>query len=282
VKKMLYRNAWVLLWIGVAVAQESPILENTGKPIQIPFQCTEQDMQWAGLSCTDREPCPVYFELATAEPLGDKIFAAGNLHTDNVTLYSILLGSEDAGKTWREVHPRIQGAGLDHIQFTDLLNGWISGESLFPLPADPFFLITGDGGKTWRQQLLFSEPHPGSIQQFYFSSKTLGNVIVDQGEGAEEERYALYQSPDGGDSWLVNQMSNRPIPLAHAAEPEAGWRIQADRATESFRIERRQSDRWFPAAAFAVHAGACKPVSSESKPPDETAPEPPPAAQGPH
>jgi hypothetical protein len=276
---MLYRNAWALLWIGVAVAQESPILENTGQPIQIPFQCTEQDMQWAGLSCTDREPCPVYLELATAEPLGDKIFAAGNLHTDTVTLYAILLGSEDAGKTWREVHPRIPGAGLDHIQFTNLLNGWISGESLFPLPADPFFLITGDGGRTWRQQPLFSESRPGSIQQFYFSSKTLGNVIVDQGEGAEEERYALYESPDGGDSWLVKQMSNRPIPLPHPAEPEAGWRIQADRATESFRIEHRQADRWFLTAAFAIRAGSCKPAPIESQLPDGTPPEPAAAAK---
>src|SRR5579862_5651836 len=179
-RKMLYRKAWALLWIGVALAQELPVLENTGKPIQIPFLCTDQDMQWAGLSCTDLEPCPVYFELAAVEPLGDKIFAAGNFHTDTVTLYSVLLGSGDAGKTWSEVHPRMQGAGLDHIQFADLLNGWISGESLFPLPADPFLLTTGDGGKTWRQQPLFSEPHPGSIQQFYFSSKTLGNVIVDQ------------------------------------------------------------------------------------------------------
>jgi len=49
------------------------VLENSGKPMLLRFRCTEDDIQWAGLSCSANEPCPVYLELAAASrgcPLG--------------------------------------------------------------------------------------------------------------------------------------------------------------------------------------------------------------------
>src|SRR4051794_12039623 len=85
-----------------------PVLQNTGKPIVVPFQCTEEDIRSAGLSCTEDDPCPVYLELAALESTGIRIFAAGNIHTSTATLYSILLGSEDNGLTWREVYERVR------------------------------------------------------------------------------------------------------------------------------------------------------------------------------
>ena len=145
-------------------------------------------MAWAGMSCSEEEPCPVYLEVTAAEGVGNQIFATGNLHSDTVTLYSVLLRSQDAGKTWREGFERVRGAGLDHIQFADFVNGWASGETLFPLPQDPFLLITADGGKTWRRQPIFDETQAGSIQQFFFSSKNEGSLIVDHGVVAYDTR----------------------------------------------------------------------------------------------
>jgi photosystem II stability/assembly factor-like uncharacterized protein len=243
--------------------------------MEVPFQCTEEDMEWAGLSCTEQDPCPAYFELAAAEPSGARIFAAGNIHSESVTLYSVLLASDDGGKTWHEAHERIRGAGLDHIQFIDLINGWVSGEALSPLPQDAFFLITADGGMTWRRQPVFDEPEPGSIQQFIFSSKNQGSLIIDRGEGSEAERYALYDSPDGGQTWRVMQLSKTPLRLPGAVEKEKDWRVRADRATQSFRIERRLGERWTAVASFAVKAGVCKPAAVEAAPPAEPQPEPP-------
>ena len=40
-----------------------PILENTGKPVVVPFQCSAEDIQAAGLSCSEDDPCPIYLEL---------------------------------------------------------------------------------------------------------------------------------------------------------------------------------------------------------------------------
>src|SRR5579864_9221096 len=104
------------------------VLENTGKPMLLPFSCTNEDILWAGLACTEEEPCPIYLELSATEAVGSRILAAGNIHSDTVTLYSVLLGSEDAGHTWSEAHERIRAAALDRFQVLDGENGWISGE----------------------------------------------------------------------------------------------------------------------------------------------------------
>jgi hypothetical protein len=263
-----------------APQQNAPrVLENQGRPMTVPFQCTEDDIAWAGLSCSEQDPCPAYFELAAAEPVGNKIFAAGNIHTEAVTLYSVLLGSEDGGKTWREPQERIRGAGLDHIQFVDLASGWVSGEALSPLPQDPFLLITMDGGMSWRQQPVSSETEPGSIQQFFFSSRDQGSLIIDRGEGSEQERYALYESPNGGRTWNVKQLSKNPLRLDRLQDSDKDWRVRTDRATQSYHVEHRQGERWTAVASFAVSAGACKPTPAEAAP-APTAPAPSPASPG--
>jgi hypothetical protein len=236
-----------------------PVLENSGKPMLLPFRCTEDDIRWAGMSCSADEPCPVYLELAAVESAAGRIFAAGNIHGLDVTLYSVLLESEDGGHTWREAHERIRGASLDHIQFLDAELGWTSGQALSPLPQDAFLLLTSDGGKTWRQHAIFSESRVGSIQQFYFSAKDSGSLIIDRGPGGEGGRYELYESPDAGESWTIGQTSDQPLKLKPSPVAPSEWRARADGPTQSFHLERRQGERWVSVAAFAVKLGACQP-----------------------
>jgi len=258
--KGLFRKvATIGLLAGVLGAQEAPILENVGKPIQLPFHCTDEDIQWGGLSCTAEEPCPIYLELTGVESIGNKLFTTGNLHAQTITLYSVLLGSDDAGSTWREAYQRIRGAGLDRIQFSDFENGWASGEALSPLPQDPFLLITTDGGKTWHQHAIFSEPRVGSIQQIVFPSKKQGDLVFDRGAGTGEERYEHYESSDGGETWNIQEATNQPIRLKEAATPSSVWRIQADGKTQAFRIEHQTGGRWAAASAFAINLGTCAP-----------------------
>lgn len=275
--------------VALLAAQTSPTaatppviaaLVNAGKPMLVPFHCTDDDMNWAGLSCTDEEPCPVYLELTAAEAVGNKIFVAGNLHSATMTLYSILLGSEDGGRTWKEVHSRVRGAGLDHIQFIDFETGWISGQLLSPLPQDPFLLISTDGGKSWRQKNLFSETRIGSILQFWFGAKNNGALIIDRGQGSEGSRYELYESPNAGETWMVKETSDRPLKLRRAPTTSP-WRIQPDGPTKSFRIERQgASDKWSAVAAFLVPVGACKPAPPKEMPEPTAEPEAPAQAPG--
>jgi hypothetical protein len=237
------------------------VLENSGKPMAPPIQCTLEDIQQSGLSCSEDDPCPVYLELSAVESLGTRIFAAGNLHTSSVTLFSVLLASDDSGHTWREPTDRIRGAGLDHIQFLDSETGWVSGEVLFPLPQDPFVLVTSDGGKTWRKREVFGESREsrfGSILQLSFAAKNSGSLIVDRGHGSDGDRYEVYESPDGGDSWNVKETNNK-LPKLRQPAPSPEWRLRADGPTQSYRIERRQGARFTNVAAFAVKTGVCKP-----------------------
>jgi hypothetical protein len=236
-----------------------PVLENTGKPMLVGFQCTEEDIRSAGLACSEDDPCQIYLELAVASGVGSRILAAGNIHTEAATLYSVLLGSEDSGRTWREVHERIRGAGLDRIQFIDAESGFASGLSLSPLPQDPFLLITHDGGKSWRPSAIFSEQRIGSILQFYFDGPKTGSLIIDRGLGSDGDRYELYESQDGGDSWGIRQTSVKPLRLKAEPAPNPDWRIRADAATKSFHIEHRSGQRWTNEAAFSVKLGVCKP-----------------------
>ena len=237
-----------------------PVLQNSGKPIVVPFRCTDEDIHSAGLSCSEQDPCAVYLELAAAESTGIRIFAAGNIHTSNATLYSILLGSDDNGATWRESYERVRGAGLDHIQFSGTDAGWSSGVTLAPLAQDPFLLQTTDGGKSWRAHPIFNEPRFGAIQQFYFSDTKAGNLIVDHGPGGDGDRYELYESNDGGDTWNIRESSVKTIRLKiPGTAPLSDWRMRADAATKSFHVEHRQGQRWSSVAAFAVNLAPCKP-----------------------
>src|SRR5215467_10614725 len=64
-----------------ATEGQPPMLRNTGKPIVLPFQCTDDDIQWAGMSCTEDDPCPVYFEISSIDTVGNRVIAAGDIHT---------------------------------------------------------------------------------------------------------------------------------------------------------------------------------------------------------
>jgi photosystem II stability/assembly factor-like uncharacterized protein len=240
---------------------DPPVLSNTGKPMVLPFQCTHEDVGSAGFSCSEDAPCPVYLELGAAASAGNKFYVAGNIHSDAVTLYSVLLGSEDAGRSWREIHERIRSAGLDHLQFIDAETGWVGGQQLFPLPQDPFVLLTTDGGKSWRPSPVFGENsdyHFGSLQEMYFSSKTNGSLVVDRSSGGDPGPFALYESPDGGASWTVKEQSRKPLHVKGAPPPDADWRVRVDGVSKAFLMERRQGERWTVQASFAVNIGFCR------------------------
>ena len=113
-------------------------------PFHPEYNCPAEDIDSFGLSCSPEEPCAVFLELSAVESTGDKLFVAGNLHTERTTLYGVVLSSDDGGKTWTEPVMRLRAAALEQIQFVDATTGWISGQTIEPLPRDPFMLLTTD------------------------------------------------------------------------------------------------------------------------------------------
>ncbi|HUP03266.1 MAG TPA: hypothetical protein VMU19_04720 [Bryobacteraceae bacterium] len=232
------------------------VLQNSGKPMAVPLDCADEDFQWAGMVCSADDPCPVYLEITAVESVGVHLFAAGNIHSSSVTLYSELLVSDDNGETWREGAERIRGAGFDRIQFADAQNGWVSGQALFPYSRNPFLMVTNDGGKTWNRQNVFAEEHPGDLYDFFFTTRQDGRLIFDIGRGGGANRFELYESRDGGANWSIRGTSARP-PLLRSVPTVAVWRARVDAPTQSFALEKRSSDRWARVAAFAVKLAMC-------------------------
>src|ERR1700687_5242764 len=69
--------------------------------VRVAYECSPEDIDAFGLTCTEEEPCPVFLELASAEAAGGRLFVTGNLHTRNATLFGILLASGEGGPARR-------------------------------------------------------------------------------------------------------------------------------------------------------------------------------------
>ena len=265
------RRLFVLLLATVGWAQQpnppAPLVWN-GKPLQVAALCRAEDLTTLGLTCAADEPCAMYLELSVAELVGERLLVIGNIHGASATLESVLFASDDGGRSWTEAHARIPFAGLDQIQFIDFESGWIAGHTLLALPRDPFFLISRDGGKTWHKRPVFSETRVGTIEAFWFDSKTTGMMNLDRLQSAENGmRYEQYESRTGGESWSLRQVAPRATPLKKPAG--GGLRIRADGKIGAYRVEKRAGETWQTLASFAVAAGQCK------------APEPAPAVEPP-
>lgn len=257
-----------------------PALENTGKPMRVTAECKGEDVLVLGLTCSQDDPCPLFLELSGVELVNSRLILSGNLHTAAATLESILLSSEDLGKTWIEPFERMPGIGIDNIQFIDFEAGWISGQVQQTLPRDPFLLITTDGGKTWRKRTVSGESRVGAIEQFHFESRTAGTLLLDKIQSGENGmRHELYETMTGGGSWSLRQVSNKPIPWKYPKGAAAEWRLRADGPSKSYKVERRQGERWQAVASFLISAGECKPEEKPDEPPppavDEQAPKEP-------
>ena len=236
-------------------------------PVRPAVKCSVELVQNLDLDCTEDSPCALFLEITDAEMVGDRIVLAGNIHTPSATLESMLLVSDDAGKTWTETHARIPGGALTSIQFLDFEAGWISGHILHPDARDPFFLITSDGGKTWRRRPVYSEPKTGAIEHFQFDSRSSGKMLVDRGRSGENGlRHELWESLTGGDSWSIRQVDARPIPFPGGSQVRVKpLRIRADAGSKTYRVEKQEGTQWRALASFAVSLDPCKPVVPESK-----------------
>ncbi len=250
--------ALAILVGGLSSAQEA---------VKVPFACAPEVLEAAGLLCTEQEPCAIFLELTAVAPLGNKLFLAGNLHANSGTLESILLMSDDGGLNWKEPAKRVPSAALDQLQFYDLEHGWAAGEVQYPLPVDPFFLVTTDGGQTWRKRPVSDDGGPGSVLRFAFDSAKHGELVIDAGKSAEGGRYVRWESETGGESWMVRSAtSDLPSQKRGTAAEVPDFRIRAV-GEKSYAIEKRTGEsKWETMASFAIEAASCQLKPKEPAP----------------
>lgn len=212
------------------------------------------------MDCSEERPCSVYLELSDVAMNGRKLFITGNLHSTAATIESVLLGSPDAGTTWKDAGTRISGAALDQVRFFDLQHGWAAGELQYPLPHDPFFLVSTDGGELWRRKPVVTGGGSGSVQTFSFDSAQHAELIIDLGKTAASGRYALYESETGGESWMIRSTTAALPKLKHPAVPSDTWRLRTDAEGKFWRLEHSEGEKWELTAEFPVVAALCPSV----------------------
>jgi hypothetical protein len=223
-------------------------------PVHVDYTCSAEDIESFGLTCSEDQPCPIFFEVSAVDGFGSRIFVAGDIHTRTTTLFGVLLSTEDGGASWSEAIPRRRSTAFEQIQFIED-HGWLSGHRLEPLPKDPFFLLTADGGKSWRARLLFEETRFGSIAQFRFDSASSGQLIFDDSVGKAIDQ-ELYSTMTGGENWEIKQKSTKILPAVRA--PGGRWSVTAPMGSTTYLIERIVNGKKQPAARFLIHIGDCK------------------------
>lgn len=235
------------------------------EPVTVAFDCAEDKLRAAGMDCSEDRPCAVYLELSEVAMNGRNLYLAGDLHSTGATVESILLGSHDSGITWRDAAPRVAGGALDQLQFYDLQHGWAAGELQYPLPHDPFFLVSTDGGELWRRKPVISAGGRGSVQSFSFDTAQHGELIIDSGKTATSGRYALYESETGAESWMIRGTTGAMPKMKHPPVPSDAWRLKTDPDGKFWRLERDENGKWELTAEFPIEAARCPVVVRAAK-----------------
>jgi photosystem II stability/assembly factor-like uncharacterized protein len=222
--------------------------------VHVDYACPAEDVESFGLTCSDERPCPVYFEVSAVDAFGSHVFVAGDIHTATTTLFGVLLSTGDSGKTWEEEIPRLRSATFEQFQVMGD-HGWLAGQRLDPLPKDPFFFITPDGGKNWHQRPLFEDSRFGSIQQFWFESPLAGELIFDDSVGKTTDQ-ELFSSNTGGETWRLKQKSAKALQLS--PKTESAWSATVPRGSTTYLIQHVANGSKQTFAHFLIHIGDCK------------------------
>jgi photosystem II stability/assembly factor-like uncharacterized protein len=121
-----------------------------------------------------------------------------------------LLYTSDGGVSWEDrspPQPDMEESQVAIANFIDLVHGWVVYTPFDPqLPLDQVYVWrTSDGGGTWLPSNFLDRN--GLAESFYpsrlqFTDPLNGWLLVHVGVGMNHDYIALYQTKDGGVSWM--------------------------------------------------------------------------------
>jgi hypothetical protein len=243
-------------------------LSYQGEPLKLPLQCRAEAFLRAGFTCVESDPCDMFLELVEITNMEDRVLVIGNIHTPEATIATVLLRSDNGGKTWVEPFERVDAAGLEMIHTLDGKHAWAGGQQTTQDHAStPFLLVTTNSGAHWVRRPFWSgdEERHGAVVEIYFDEPQHGFVIIDK-LTSEGDSFELYESMNSGLSWSIREVSSE-MPVIRrrmtAAPAEKPWRLNENRADASYEIEHLIDGEWTKVSAFASDLGACRSVEAE-------------------
>ena len=186
------------------------------------------------------------------------------------TLYSILLASDDSGKDVAGTPRGCAAAASTTSSSSTSKTAGSADRSCSLCRRTPFCSSLRTAARPGGSRPLFSETRAGSILQFWFSSRNNGSLVVDRGQGGDLGRYELYETPNGGETWMLRETNERPSGSSGRRAPARTGASAPMPRTKAFAIERRQGEKWAALGAFAVGLPVCRPreprTSTRGKP----------------
>ena len=237
-----------------------PELVYKNNPLLVSLDCTYSYFAHAEIACSIVTPCKLFLELTAIEAIDRSVFVIGNVRTVSATIASIVLISENGGINWREPIDRYPGSTFEYIQFVNKTHGWIAGQQQqFDSSSRPLLLSTYNAGESWqRHSVSQNDEHTGTVLDVHFDSKEHGLMVIDRGSSAIDP-FALYESMNGGRSWLIRQITDRKPALRNRPiiPSSPNWRIREDSHAASYKIEWRNTETWDVKSRFAINIGIC-------------------------
>ncbi len=243
--------------------EKPPTPVYSGENVALPIECKTGKLEYSGILCSPEQPCVLYLDLAAIAAEGDFVVAAGELHSNESTLESVVLSSADGGKTWKEAAERVPAAGIEAVEIVDGGYAWAAGQQGDAATVEkPFTLYTGDYGESWSLRKLgdAEDPIRGVVVDFRLDSAEHGYIILEQ-LSTTGDPFQMRETYNGGRSWDIRQITaERPkIPGGRFLRtPEQMWRLRED--SGAWRIERRSDAEpggWALSTSFLVEAGSC-------------------------
>lgn len=114
---------------------------------------------------------------------------------------ALVIGTEDGGKTWREVYKGTRSFELTwKMSFPSKDIGFVTVQSYQPDDSQSkrFVLKTEDGGKSWKELLLVDD----------FKVREFGIAFIDEKRGWVGAMPHGFKTEDGGESWQKEEFGN--------------------------------------------------------------------------
>ncbi len=249
-------------------AAEAQVPVYRGAEIRLPSDCRIERLEYAGMICTQDQPCRLLLDFTAIDAAGDFVVLAGEIHTAEATLESVVLTSSDAGESWTEAAERVAAAGIEAVEIVEGVHVWAAGQQGDTATVEkPFTLYSDDAGETWSLRKLgtYDEPVRGVVLEFRFDAPQHGYMVLEKLTSTGDP-FELRETFNGGRSWGIRQITaDRPkIPGGRFLKPaEELWRFREE--SGDWVIERRSDAEpggWSIATRFAVELEACPNAST--------------------
>jgi len=125
----------------------------------------------------------VSLSVDSVAQLDDKVLLIGGSYSTTASMRSVLLRSDDAGRTWHDAGFWLTGSATGDIFVLDAQHAWAVVSWMVESWGAPFVVFrTTDGGKTWQ--------------------RARQNLPIDKNIGVANDFGICFASPNDGVAWL--------------------------------------------------------------------------------